>query len=130
MLTLTPVERAVLDGASHAPEILEQIYLRLHTPPASVALADAADAIRSLLKQGLLKTEPAGGSPDDPAVIWTSSFSATPEGREVLADGPLPPPPGWPEGRIYPGMFRGLIPDLSAEEIDQARRAMLGNFAE
>ena len=53
-------------------------------------------------------------------VIRDSTFAVMPEG-------PLPPP-GWPGGRIYPGMFRGLIPDMSAEEIDHARREMWGSL--
>ena len=49
-------------------------------------------------------------------------------GTMMAEEGPLPPPPGLPEGSIYFGVFRGLIPEITREEIDEARREMWGNF--
>jgi hypothetical protein len=130
METLTPIERAVLGTTADAPENLEQIYQLLNSLPAAVPLSEAADAVWSLVERGLLATQPPGDEPlpDVPRRVWKARFEPTPQGRELINEGGPKPPSGWPEGRVYFGMFKGMIPEISAEEIDEARREMWGNF--
>ena len=130
MATLTPVEKRVLDTTAHGPENLEGIYRRLHASPSPVPLADTVEAVRSLLEKGLLRpeseSEPA--PPDEAGVVWKARLATTFEGRDVSTSEPAETS-AWPKGvRAYAGMFKGLIPDFTAEEINQARREMWGNF--
>lgn len=130
MVSLTETERAVLGATARGPEDLEHIYERLHAPPRGMPLSEAADAVRSLVEKGLLAPRPSGDSPppEDLSRVWKSRFEPTPEAREAL-DGDRPgPPPGWPKGRVYPGMFKGLIPEISREEIDELRRETWAEF--
>jgi hypothetical protein len=127
METLTPIERAVLGTTADEPENLEQIYQHLQASPAAVPLSDA---VWSLVERGRLEPRPPGDEPlpDVPRRVWMARFEPTPQGRELIDEGRPKPPPGWPEGRVYFGIFKDLIPKISAEEIDEARRGMWGNF--
>jgi hypothetical protein len=130
METLTSIERAVLSLTAAEAEGLEQIYQEFQLTERAVPLADAADAVRSLLEKGLLSPRPSGGEPSqtDMSRVWRARFEPTPKGREIIERDRPKPPPGWPEGRIYPGMFQGLIPDIRADELDETRREMWSNF--
>lgn len=132
METLTATELAVLSLTANQPEDLEHIYEHLHAPPRSIRLADAADAVKSLVEKGLLVSQLSedGSLKKDVSHLWKARFAATENAKNALSDERPSPPPGWPKGRIYPGMFKGMIPDLSAEEIDEARREMWSGFAE
>jgi hypothetical protein len=129
METLTPIERAVLDATSRVPENLEQIYQHLHAPPAAVPLAEAADAVWSLVRKGLIEpTSPERPPSDDPSVVWRSRLAATPRGRETLAG---IPGQAWPKGqRATLGMFQGLAPGVPFEVFKENRREMSGKYAE
>jgi DNA-binding PadR family transcriptional regulator len=126
MQTLTPIEWQVLRLTAGEPENLEQIHDQLRNPPWKAPLADAADAVRSLVEKGILA--PRAEDADEVSRIWKATFAPTTEGREVLAEGRPSPPPGWPEGRIYPGIFKGLVPSVTREDIDEIRREMWANF--
>ncbi len=131
MQSLSPIELLVLDATVRGPEDLERIHERLRGRTPNVPLDRVADAVWSLAEKDLLAPRPSGDAPlpEDARRVWKARFEPTPRGRELLAEeGPLPPPPGWPEGRVYSGMFRGLIGNISEEEIDEARREMWGNF--
>jgi hypothetical protein len=130
MDTLTPIERAILGTTAYGPENLEVIYQRLHASPAAVPLSETADAVLALVEKGLLVPQSAGDEPlpDDPRRVWKARFEPTSQGLHLIEDDRPKPPPNWPEGRVYAGMFKGLIPDISAEELDEARREMWGNF--
>jgi hypothetical protein len=130
MEILTSIERAVLSLTAAEAESLEQIYQEFQLAERAVPLADAADAVRSLLDKGLLSPQRSGVEPvqTDMSRIWRARFEPTPQGREMIERDRPKPPPGWPEGRIYPGMFQGLIPDISAEEIEETRRELWSNF--
>jgi hypothetical protein len=130
METLTSIERAVLSLTAAEAESLEQIYQEFQLTEQTVPLADAADAVRSLLEKGLLSPRLSDVEPSqtDMSRVWRARFEPTPKGREIIERDRPKPPPGWPEGRIYPGIFQGLIPDISAEELDETRREMWSNF--
>ncbi len=129
MESLTPIEWQVLRLTAGVPENLEQIYDQLRNPPWEAPLADAADAVRSLVEKGILAPKAgAADTVDEVSRIWKSEFEPTTEGREALIEAQPSPPPGWPEGRIYPGMFKGLIPEITREDIDEVRREMWANF--
>lgn len=63
METLTPIEWRVPEVTAGTPGNLEHLYQRLHVP-----LADAADAVRSLVDKGLIESKP-----DDPATTTTTT---------------------------------------------------------
>ena len=129
MQTLTAIEWQVLRLTAVEPENLEQIHDQLRNLPGKAPLADAADAVRSLVEKGVLSPKPAENEQvDEVSRIWRAKFEPTTEGREALTESRPGPPPGWPEGRIYPGMFAGMIPEISDEEIREARREMWGDF--
>ena len=129
MQTLTPIEWQVLRLTAVEPESLEQIHDQLRNPPWQAPLADAADAVRSLVEKGILLPRTGDSDQvDEISRIWKATFEPSTAGRDALTKSRPMPPPGWPEGRIYPGMFAGMIPDISVEEIAEARREMWGNF--
>ncbi len=121
METLTPIERLVLEETSRGPETLEQIRDHLRLP-----LAEAADAVRSLVDRGMVSPRTKGEDvPQDLSRIWKAAFEPTSKGRDALAE-VLPEPS--PRARISAGMFAGLIPPITAEEMDEARREMWGGW--
>jgi len=133
MQSLSPIELLVLDATLCGPEDLERIHERLRGRTPNVPLARVADAVWSLAEKDLLAPRPSGDAPlpEDARRIWKARFEPTPRGRELLAEeGPLPPPPGWPEGRVYSGMLRGLIPDIPFEVFEENRREMSRKYGE
>ena len=128
METLTPIEWQILRLTAGEPENLEQIHDQLRNPPWKAPLADAADAVRSLVEKGILA--PRDEEADEVSRIWKATFEPTTEGREALAGSRPSPPPGWPEGRIYPGMFAGMMPDIPFEVFKENRREMSRKYAE
>jgi hypothetical protein len=131
MATLTPIELAVLDMMIRGPENLKPIHLRLYESPTGAQRV--ADALRSLFEKGLLLPQTSGDERllEDQSRISKTLFEPTPLGREIHAEeGPLPPPPGWPEGRVYFGMFRGLMEDIPFEVFKENRREMAGKYGE
>jgi len=129
MAPLTETELAVLGVTASEARDLETIYEQLHVPPRPIPLAEAADAVRALVEKGLLSPRSAEGeaTPDDLSSVWKARFEPTPLAREVLPEGP---PPGWPPGRVYPGMFKGLIPNLPFEVFKENRREMAPKYGE
>ena len=128
MQTLTPIEWQVLRLTAVVPENLEQIHDQLRNLPGKAPLADAADAVRSLVEKGILTPKATENEQvDEVSRIWKATFEPTTEGREALTESRPGPPPGWPEGRIYPGMFAGMMSEISTVEIDEARRQMWEN---
>ena len=122
METLTPIEWQILRLTAGEPENLEQIHDQLRNSPWQAPLADAADAVRSLVEKGIIA--PRAEEADEVSRIWKATFEPTIEGREALAESRPSPPPGWPEGRIYPGMFAGMMPDIPFEVFKKNRREM------
>lgn len=126
METLTPIEWRVLEVTAGTPGDLEHLYQRLHVP-----LADAANAVRSLVTKGILSTRSEVPPPaDDVDRLLRSEFEPTTKGREALTAARPGPPPGWPEGRVYPGMFAGMMPDIPFEVFKENRREMSRKYAE
>lgn len=124
METLKPIKLRVLEATAGTP--VEHLYQRLHVP-----LADAASAVRSLVTKGILSTRSEGPPPaDDVDRLLRSEFEPTTKGREALTEARPGPPPGWPEGRIYPGMFAGMIPDIPFEVFKENRREMSRKYSE
>ena len=133
METLTPIELQVLRLTAGEPENLEQIYGHLRDSPLKAPLADVADAVRSLVEKRAIAPREEGPTPTDEwGRLLRAAFEPTSKGREALSEatsGP-PPPPGWPEGRIYPGMFAGMIPDVPFEVFKENRREMSRKYGE
>ena len=131
MTSLTPIEWQVLELTAREPENLEQIHEHLHRPPWTTRLADAADALRALVEKGMLSPRhDEAPPPEDLSRVWKATFEPTPQGREVLSQVRPGPPPGWPKGRVYLGMFEGLIPDIPFEVFKENRREMSPKYSE
>lgn len=130
MDTLSPIEWQVLRLTAGAPENLEQIYDHLRESPWNAHLADAAGAVRSLVEKGILSHGggPTGGS-DEVDRLLRSDFRPTPIGLATLMQSQSSPPPGWPEGRAYPGIFAGMMPDLAFDVFKENRRDMASKRA-
>jgi hypothetical protein len=131
MQNLTPIEWQVLRLTAVVPENLEQIHDQLRNLPGKAPLADAADALRSLVEKGILSPKAVENEHvDEVSRIWKATFEPTTEGREALTESRPGPPPGWPEGRIYPGMFAGMMPDIPFEVFKENRRDMSRKYSE
>jgi plasmid stabilization system protein ParE len=130
-IALTETEREVLTLTAEHPEDLEHIYQQLHKPTKPIALAEAADALRSLVDRGLLApgdgpSDPAVPGPDDPSRFWKARFAMTPEGRAAWASSRATH--GEPKPVSLFGIWKDIGLDLSREAIDELRREMWGNF--
>jgi hypothetical protein len=125
METLTPIEWRVLEVTAGTPGDLEHLYQRLHVP-----LADAADAVRSLVDKGLIESMPADpaavAKPDDPSRFWRAKFEPTGQGQEILhsTEGKPPARPS-----LF-GVFAGRIPDIPFEVFKENRREMSRKYSE
>ena len=119
METLTPIEWRVLEVAAGTPGNLEHLYQRLHVP-----LADAADAVRSLVEKGLIESKPddpaTAPKSDDPSRYWRAKFEPTGQGQEILQATAGKPP----ARRSLFGIFAGRIPDIPFEVFKENRRDM------
>lgn len=125
METLTPIEWRVLEVTAGTPGDLEHLYQKLHVP-----LADAADAVRSLVDKGLIGSKPDDPAnvpaPDDPSRYWRAKFEPTGQGQEILQSTEGKPPT---RPSLF-GVFAGRIPDIPFEVFKENRREMSRKYSE
>ncbi len=136
MMTLSPIERAVLSATAKGPETFEVIYQNLHAAPTATPLADTAEAVQSLIQKGLLELLPdpikissSAGVSLDAIPIWRAPIEATSRGREVLSE-LRPSGAAWPRGeRARLGMFEGQLADIPIEVFKENRREMSPRYS-